>query len=195
MSFRYTSPRRFHPGHSLLGRWIRTRVPDERRAVGAYFFASGLILFGLIFAQQLAWALWLVVGDGAAGWRLPLFYGQLVSAGLYLVVCVWGFRPGFTVRLEGTELFIESTGAVLRVQARPTEAIPMVPERTFYRHHRVYARTRSFVVPGATEVWVVEDRGAVIGVGLPAEPMAALRVAVASEAIHPEHAEESIPVA
>ncbi|MEX0600867.1 MAG: hypothetical protein WD205_09510, partial [Rhodothermales bacterium] len=52
----FTIAARFHPGRSLLGRWVRRRSPDHRSGESTYLVAAVTLGVAILISQYLTWA-------------------------------------------------------------------------------------------------------------------------------------------
>ncbi|MEZ4699922.1 MAG: hypothetical protein R2834_06300 [Rhodothermales bacterium] len=167
-------PRRFHPGYSLLGRWIRARVRDERMAEGAFILACCALLLMLAVAQNLAWAVFLPALTTPAA--LSVFWAaQLTALLLFVGVGLVGFRPGFTVRCDAHQLEVDRAGEALVIPRARILRVAEIPYLAYYRHYRAYARTRAFLGAAVEQVLLIETPEGPVILALPADERAALR--------------------
>ncbi len=175
MSFSIQVPRRFHPGHSLLGRWIRARVSDARVAEGAFILAFSAILLVVTIGQYVAWAV-LQPAMAADPTLLPIFwFAQLLAVVLFVAVCVAGWRPAIAIVVGDDALVVEERTRTTRIPLLGIERVARISYQTYYSHYRRYARTRSYLSPAADgDAVLVETPDFPIVFALPAEDREAL---------------------
>lgn len=144
---------RFHPAYSLLGRWIRLRVRDRRRAESLFIVVSGVIALALVLSQFLGWAM---LQPEARGLTFALF--QVLLAGLYALVCLVGRQPEIRVTLnrKGIEITRRTASTILpwrlsrseetaQIDLREIVRVTTISAELYYRHYARYASTRAFV--------------------------------------------------
>lgn len=147
----FTIESRFHPAYSLLGRWLRLRIGDRRRAESLFIVATGAIALALVLMQILAWTLF----DPP---ELRFLIGQLVTAALYALVCLVGREPEITISVgeRGLEIARRPPSSIIPWALEGEPEAYVVPFRRilrirtidadlYYRHHARYAGTRAFV--------------------------------------------------
>lgn len=167
MPFFLSVPRRFHPGYSLLGRWVHAHVSDARKGEAVYLLSLTMLFFLLGITQSLAWALLqpaLRAGDSIDS---VYWIAQLLTAALCFGVALFGFRPAFSVRIDETALVVEQAGRSWVIPHPQIEHAAIVPNLTYYRHYRRYARTVAFIGAPEPQVVVIETQERPLVLGLP----------------------------
>lgn len=163
-------PGRFHPGYSLLGRWMRRRFHDERQAEAWFIVTLAGIVVGLAVAQYLAWTVLQLVHPAPSPTVLGLFWAaQLALVLLSGLTCLLGKQPPVTVTFGTDALYLHQKPRVVEVRCDRITAAESISALLFHRHYRRYAETRVFVnrVP-PTLLLLHTDDGPVV-LGLPEE--------------------------
>ncbi len=151
-----TDPPAWHPASSLLGRALRRRVADERRAESTYIVVVALVAVVLALAGQWGWMRWEAS---------PLAYGLGLGAAWLLAgaACLAGWRPRLHVRARAGRLEIRRGAEELVLPYGQIEAAERVSAEAYHRHWRRYAATRSFVNRLGDEVLLLRTaRGPVV---------------------------------
>lgn len=174
MNRTYTIPSRFDPSYSLLGRWLRIRVDDRRRAESLFVVVSGIIALVLVLSQYIGWA---IVQPQDPFPVFTLF--QVLLAGLYALVCLVGRQPQIRVRLkdDGIEIGrreasglapwrLEREETVESISYRQIRRISTVDAEAYYQHYARYAGTRAFVNRIHPKLLMLKVRGGVVILGL-----------------------------
>ena len=140
----YRTSRRFHPGYSLLGCWLRRRT-DRRHAEALHILLlTGLALF-LLLTHYLSGAL-LHEGFAAPPSGAWIYWlSQAGCVGIALATCVIGFRPALTVTCTARALHLEQGDRSLAVPYTTLTSIQRISAQRFHRHERRYAATRVFI--------------------------------------------------
>lgn len=164
----FHAPPRFHPGYSLLGRWLRRRTGDRRYGEALHILlATGFVLV-LIFGHFLSAAL--LFTSAPAYWLV-----QAGLVGLALATGVAGVRPALTVRCTADALHVVQGRRTLTVPYAALVAARRITARRFHRHERRYAATRIFLGVLDDEVLLLHlEHGGPVALGLPAPELAAL---------------------
>ncbi len=138
---------RWHPGYSLLGRWLRHCLKDPLRAEAALIVVLSGVAVAWFLAQYLAWALLqdAILADPRGPVAVGFFLGQLVTIVLVLGVGVLGFQPPATVTCGTDGLTLRRKKDVLYVPYEALAAVETISSVRFHRHYRRYAATRIFV--------------------------------------------------
>ncbi len=143
----FSTPRRYHPGYSLLGRWLRRRVGDARQAEAVFIVALAGIGLGVLLAQYGAWALLQpALTADPTGPLAVVFWGvQLCVFTLVGLTCLLGFQPSVEVICTASGLSMRQGERHLTLAYEAIDdAEPLAP-LLFHRHYRRYAATRAFV--------------------------------------------------
>jgi hypothetical protein len=143
----FTISRRFHPAYSLLGRWMRRWLDDDRRAEALFILVLSGVALTLLLSQYLAWALLkpfiAAAPDGPAA--LAFWIGQVGALGLVIGTCVVGFQPAITVTADTDRLRLRQHDRVLVVPYAAIGDVSIISARRYHRHWRRYAATHTFV--------------------------------------------------
>ncbi|NBC19043.1 MAG: hypothetical protein GVY18_17210 [Bacteroidetes bacterium] len=143
----FTIPRRFHPAYSLLGRWMRQWLDDERRAEALFIIVLSLLALALLLAQYLAWALLQPAIEAApeGSTAIAFWIGQVGAVVLVVGFCVIGFEPAITVTADEHALHLQQKGTTLALPYDAIEAVDTITALRYHRHWRCYAATHDFV--------------------------------------------------
>lgn len=172
----FHAPPRFHPGYSLLGRWLRRRTGDARYAEALHVLLLTGFALALLFLHFLGDAL--LDTQGAAQPSTWWIYGISMAGlvGLGLATGVVGFRSGLTVTCTVDALQIAQGPRTLTLPYAALASVRRVTARRFHRHERRYAATRAFLGVLQDEVLLLRtsDAGPVV-IGLPEDELDALQ--------------------
>lgn len=160
-------PSRFHPGHSLLGRYLRRRTGDRWQAQGWLIVIVTLLGTSLLIGHIFLWTLWRPVG--AAAWWTGGVEAALVVLGVAATLA--GKEPAITVRCSAQTCHLRQGTRRLTVPYAAITAIETVGARRFHRHERRYAGTQVFVNRVPEEVLLLRTDESMVALGLmtPAE--------------------------
>ncbi|RMH63248.1 MAG: hypothetical protein D6685_07935 [Bacteroidetes bacterium] len=177
MSLSLYIPRRFAPSYSLLGRWLRRRTGDPRRAEALFIVAvTGLLLAGVL-GSMLGWV-WLYPTlqadpSGATALRYAGAHLAVALAGFFLAG--WGFRPAIHLTAADGRLRVRRGPHTVTIHAADLIAVATVDPLRYHRHERRYAGTTDFVNHPERDVLLLRTaRGHVLALGLTAPDRAAL---------------------
>jgi hypothetical protein len=162
-------PSRLHPSYSLLGRWLRRRVGDARRAAALFVVALAGLALALVLAHYVAWALLQPVVAADPGGPVALaFWGlQAGSVLLFLLTCVAGVRPAACVRYTRALLEVRRGTRVRRLALSEIHRAGALSPLRYHRHYRRYAATEAFVDRLRTDLLLLRTRDAVVVLELP----------------------------
>jgi hypothetical protein len=171
-------PGRFHPGYSMLGRWLRRRTGDARQAEAYLIVVAAAFGLVLLLAPALA-ASFLEAGTqaGRAGGLRPdvVFWlaelGALLLAGL---VGGLGFEPAVTVTCAADHLLLRQGTSTCRIPYDALRSVEPLPRLLFHRHYRRYAATRVFATRLPDPLLLLQTPEGPVVVGLAAPDAAAL---------------------
>jgi len=187
LSQRFVMPARFHPGYSPVGRWVRRRVGDARRAE-AYFILTlvGAVAM-LALAQYVAWALVqdAVTANPGGPAAMAFWGGQVAAVALYALTCVLGFQPSVEVAVTPDGVRIRQGKEALTLASDEVLRVETIPALVFHRHHRRYAGTRVFVTRMPPEVLLLHTREGPVALGLAPGDRAALIAHLQAQASFP----------
>lgn len=166
-------PPRFHPGYSLLGRWLRRRTGDRRYAEALHIVLMTGFVFTLIFGHFLGSALLAATATPQA--TAVYWLVQASIAGLALATGVVGIRPALAVTCTDDALRIEHGDRALTVPYAALASVRRITGQHFHRHARRYAATRAFLGVLGDEVLLLRlVHGGPLVIGLPAPELARL---------------------
>ena len=169
----FHAPARFHPGYSLLGRWLRRRTGDARYAEALHVLVLTGLALVLLFGHFLSAAL--LLPAAAPQTTTAYWLVQASLAGLALAAGVVGFRPALAVACTSDALHLAQGRRRLVVPYAALASVRRITARRFHRHERRYAATRAFLGVLGGEVLLLRlARGGPVVVGLPAPELAAL---------------------
>ena len=169
--------RRFHAGHSVLGRALRRSTGDRRYAEALQILILTAFGLGVLLFHYLSWTLLPAEASPAVQGGLALVEIGLVMGGAGLGVV--GVQPALTVTVDAAAQTLTLRQGP-RQLALPMDAIDAVgrrPARAFHRHERRYAATRVFIGRWHDAVVLLRTaRGPVaIGLATPADQAALIR--------------------
>ncbi len=159
----FHTSRHFHPGYSLLGRWLRRSVGDRRRAEALHLligtgFALALVLIHFAVSTLLppgTLPMWYVAGLGGVG-ALGLGLGVLGMRPTLAVVC----------RDEARELRLHQGANQLTVAYDAIKSVEPIGARRFHRHERRYAATHVFIGRLGDELLLLRTERGPVAIGL-----------------------------
>lgn len=145
MSRTFTIPRRFHAGHSLLGRLISRRISDTHYAEGVFILAFSILFIALVIANYLGWAL-LQPYMAEESNQLLFWAGQLSLGFLFTLFCCVGFKPKVEITYEERNgLTIKQGSESTFIAQEHIRNVSQISALRFHQHHRKYLVTRAFV--------------------------------------------------
>jgi hypothetical protein len=133
-----------------------------------YLLSLTLLLVLLGMTQNITWAL--LQPAMAAGESIDIIYwiAQLFAAAMCFGIGIFGFQPGFSIRIDEMGLGVEQAGRSWIIPHPHIERVVMIPTIVYHRHYRRYARTLAFMGAKESHVVLVETREAPLVLGLPA---------------------------
>lgn len=137
-------PRRFHPGYSWLGRWLRRRT-DRWQGEALHVMAMTFAGLGLLLIHYLSWTL--LHTRFATSLTLTAIYwlSQLGLLGLIAAAGGVGFQPALAVYCRPNALHLQQGRHTLTVPYNTITSVEHVPMQRFHRHERRYAATQVFI--------------------------------------------------
>lgn len=146
MTLEFHVPRRFHPACSLLGRLIRWRVRDERRAEALYIVTLAVVVMGVLLVQYTAWAFLKtpILAAPRGTLAMTFWLAQVGSVLLVLLAGAFGFKPAVHVRCTPTALLVRQGIRTLHLAIEDIGEATLVPATTVHQHYRRYAATQVF---------------------------------------------------
>lgn len=172
-------PGRLHPGYSLLGRWLRHRTGDARRAEALHVVLLGGLLVAVLLAFNVAWTL--LPGSGATSWTLALWGGG--SLLLLILVGAAGWEPAVRVEAGGAGLRVRRGTAGVDVTYDAVLRVETVPALRYHRHYRRYAAVQHFVNRPVDAALLLHLADGIVALGLSAGDRAAVEALVRSDAV------------
>jgi hypothetical protein len=161
-------PRRFHPAYSLLGRGLRRRVGDARRAEALFLVTLSLLALGLLLAQFAAWT-WLkpaITAEPLGPMAVAFWIAQLGALILTGSICVVGFTPPLSVMLTPTQVELRRGRHERLVPYAEITAVASISALLYHRHYSRYAATDVFVNRLPPRVLLLHTPAAPIALGL-----------------------------
>ncbi len=169
MSYRtYIISSRIRPDRSLLGRWIRAYSVDARQAESTYVVAVVASSLVLLLLHLLGWS---IVRSMDA--RIAVFtVVEIAVLVAFSAAAFAGRDPAITVCTGSTALTISRGGDhELTLPFSELDSASRIDARTFHRHYRRYAETRSFVNRVPTELVLLRWKGIPVILGLEEEDL------------------------
>lgn len=169
-------PRRFHPGYSLLGRWLRRATGDARQAEALLIVALAGLLLLLAGGQTLAWTF--LQDTLKAAPRSPeataFWLAQFGMALGYVLFGLLGFQPPITITCTPSKLTLRQGARTLVLPYHAITSAVLVSALHFHRHWRRYAATHVFVNRIPDSLLLLRTTSGPVVLGLSAEDQAAL---------------------
>lgn len=163
----FHAPRRFHPGYSWLGRWLRRRTDRQQGEALHILIVTGLAL-GLVLVHYLSWTLFYELFETTPLAQRIYWTSQLVLLGATAALCLVGARPALVVTARSDALSIEQGGRTLTVPYEAITSVQSIPARRFHQHERRYAATRVFIGAMHENVLLLRRiEGGPVVIGLP----------------------------
>lgn len=171
----FHAPRRFHPGYSWLGRWLR-RTTDRRQGEALHILiVTGLALV-LLLVHYLSWTLLYEQFEAVPATEQIYWLSQLGLLGATAALCLVGVRPALAVTTRPDVLHLEQGNHTLTVPHAAITSIQVITARRFHRHERRYAATHVFIgTMGDTVLLLRRAEGGPVVIGLPPSTQNALR--------------------
>ena len=161
----FHTSRRFHPGYSLLGRWLRRSVGDRRRAEALHILIGTGFALALVLAHFVASTFWPPAAQ-------PMLYTAVLGGALALALGlgVVGFQPTLAVvcRDKAGELHLQQGADRLTVPYDAIESVEPISALRFHRHERRYAATHVFIGSLGDEVLLLRTGRGPVVIGLDA---------------------------
>jgi hypothetical protein len=180
-------PRRFNASYSWLGCRVRSRIGDDRRAEAFFILALASIAAGTILLHYLIWFLLQPYRSTSL-----LLYVWGVQAGVWLLIlalCVYGFKPSFTVRFVPEGLDIAQGARSLLLPREDIRGITTVSALRFHRHHRLYAGTQAFVNKMEIDLLVLHTFEGHVVLSVPIRQHDVIKRHLSAQPIHQPYAE------
>lgn len=140
----FHAPRRFHPGYSWLGRWLRRRT-DRRQGEALHILVVTTLALVLLLAHYVSWTL--LYEPFATSPSLAWIYWstQCGLLGLIGAVCLAGTRPPLTVTCAPTSLVLVQGARTRSIPYDTITSVQSITAQRFHRHERRYAATDVFI--------------------------------------------------
>ena len=162
-------PPRFHPAYSLLGRGLRRRTGDARRAEALFLIVLSTLLLGVLLAQYFAWV-WLKPAIEAAPLgptAVAFWMSQVGMLAACLFTCVLGFTPAIAVSLTPTGLHLRRGKHEHVLPYNTITSAESISALLYYQHYARYAATQVFVNRMTPRVLLLHTPEAPFALGLP----------------------------
>ena len=181
----FHAPRRFHPGYSWLGRWLRRRT-DRLQGEALHLLVMTAATLVVLLVHYLSWTLLHERFSASFAWEASYWMSQVGLLATALGVGAVGFRPALTVTCDAEALNVQQGGRTISVPLDAIAAVEEITARRYHRHERRYAATQAFVGTLGDAVLLLRrtDDGP-IAIALPADAQAALRDHLATALAHP----------
>jgi len=176
----FHAPRRFHPGYSWLGRWLRRRT-DRLKGEALHVLIMAAAALVLLLIHYLSWTLLHEAFSTTPGLEAGYWITQLALLAGVLGLGAVGFRPALTVTCDADALRVQQGPRSVQVPLDAVASVEAISAQRYHRHERRYAATRSFIgALGETVVLVRRANGGPVVIALPPDAQAALREQLAS---------------
>jgi len=154
----FHAPRRFHPGYSWLGRWLRRRT-DRRQGEALHILIVTALALVLLLAHYVSWTL--LYEQFARSPSLEWIYwsSQLGLLGVIGAACLAGMRPALTVTCSPQSLVLEQGARTYSIPYDAITSVQPITAQRFHRHEHRYAATDVFIGALHDEVLLVRRTG------------------------------------
>lgn len=170
----FHAPRRFHPGYSWLGRWLRRRT-DRRQGEALHILIVTGLGLGLLLVHYVSWTLFYESLEATPLHQQIYWLSQAALLGVTAALCLVGVRPALVVTARPRALHVEQGDRSLTVPYDALTSVQLIAARRFHRHERRYAATRVFLGAVPNEVLLVRRaEGGPVVLGLPPSAQDAL---------------------
>ena len=169
MRTRFSAPAQFDPSYSMLGRMLRRRIPDRKRAGAHFVVASSVLVLVLVVVQFFAWSYLepTVMADPGGVAATAFWIGQIAAVLLLVFGAVLGRAPKLVVTLSGRHLDAVQGSRAARVPLSEIEEILPVSAVQFHREYLPFADVRAFTCRAPKAVMVIRTSEGALGIGLP----------------------------
>ncbi len=181
----FHAPRRFHPGYSWLGRWLRRRT-DRLQGEALHMLIMTAAALVLLLIHYLSWTLLHEAFSTAPGLEAGYWLTQLALLAGILGTGAVGFRPALTVTCDADVLHVTQGSRRMEVALDAVSAVEPIAAQRYHRHERRYAATRVFIgTLGGTVLLVRRANGGPIIIGLSSDAQTALHEHLATALARP----------
>lgn len=170
MRARFSAPAHFDPSYSLLGRMLRKRISDRKRAGAHFVVATSVLVMAMVVAQFFAWSYLepAVMADPGGEAATAFWIGQIAAVLLLTFGAVTGRAPKLQVTLEGGRLDAVQGSRSATVPLSEIEEILPVSAVQFHREYLPFADVRAFNGRSPKAWVVIRTAQGALGIGLPA---------------------------
>ena len=174
-------PGRWHLGYSLLGRWLRHRVRDPRRAEAYLILILATLAVSLVLAQYTAWALLgkAILADPTGPTAVSFWLAQVVGLLGFVALGLMGWQPRITVEAGPKGITVQQGRRTHHVPYATITDTRLVAPLTAHRHYARYAATVWFVNRWPDALLLLQTPTHPVLLGLDARAQDALRDAIA----------------
>lgn len=165
----FHAPRRFHPGYSWLGRWLRRRT-DRRQGEALHILIVTALALVLLLAHYVIWTLLYEPFATSPSMEWIYWSVQLGLLGTLGAVCLVGTRPALTVTCAPQSLVLVQGTRTCSIPYDTITLVHSITAQRFHRHERRYAATDVFIGALHDEVLLLRrtaDGPVVIGLSPP----------------------------
>lgn len=164
MTRTFHTSRRFHPGYSPLGRWLRRQTGDRRRAEALHLLIGTAYALAVVMGYFAFSTLWPSAAALTNGYALLWMSGSLALAGAGLI----GFRPALSVtcRDDAEELRLTQGERTLMLPYDAIASVEQISALRFHRHERRYAATHVFIGRLGDDVLLLRTERSPVVIGL-----------------------------
>lgn len=171
----FHAPRRFHPGYSWLGRWLRRRT-DRRQGEALHILIVTTLALVLLLAHYVSWTLLYEQFARSPSLEWVYWSSQLGLLGVIGAICFAGMRPALTVTCSPQSLVLEQGTHTCSIPYDAITSVQSITAQRFHRHERRYAATDVFIGALQDDVMLLcLMDGGLIAIGLPSEDLNALQ--------------------
>ncbi len=181
---RFEIPGRFDPARSVFGRFASGRA-DALQAEARYYFATVMMLIGILIANFIAWAILKpTIMDEPLGTVALLYWGaQVLSIVGFSALCVVGFQRSTTVTVNDQKVAVVRGKDRISVSRSEIEGYEIVSALTFHRHYRRYSTVSSYAATGAEAYVIIRGRVKMLAIGLSMDDAEDMLDALESESV------------
>ena len=172
----FHAARCFAPSYSLLGRWLRHRTGDARRAEAHLIVVLTLLGIGVLLFPALAGSLGSGLGGGAYTLTGGAVLGLVLLGSAVLLGGVVGFKPALRVTCTPTVLQLRQGARTLTCSYADITHLAWISAVALHRHYGRYAGTQLFTGRVKTErrLLLLHTTEGPVVVGLPPDDLVTL---------------------
>ncbi|MBT8401007.1 MAG: hypothetical protein KJO98_11070 [Rhodothermia bacterium] len=167
---RFEIPRRFDPTRSVFGRFVG-RHADVLQSEARYYFATIMMLIGILIANFIAWAILKpTIMDDPLGTVAILYWAvQVVSMVGFLALCLVGFQRGTVITVDDCNVSLARGDEPVTVRRSDIDSLEIVSALAFHRHYRRYSNVSSYAAVGTEAYVIIRVSEKVLAIGLGGE--------------------------